>query len=369
MDLWKQFIATEERLLQEADSLGDFLSQFRSCVSPQLIGDRDWERILARSRELPVTLAAFPFGFEVPLHSPEPTADFGMSLLGGSKTAAFFQERGQAEGAETSAVAVAGLLDATDPEESPLRRIAGRKMLLEYDVDSAPDNTCPDPGIFMYPDKTMLIGDGSSERFRNLGVVVDAIASAAGLDLKDADRRQIEQVYMALTPETSIWGIGAFPSRKKGIRLAAVGFKKASDVTSFLERAGWPRQQPAIDAVVPRLEERNAFAHMGVHIDVDEGGMGSKLGLSFYAQEGEWLKDIRHWTALIDGMREEGFAVPEKLSELINWSVGSESLSGQSGTFVRVRGIHHVKFVLVGDQIEQVKAYIFMLIFSWPFMF
>ena len=64
-------------------------------------------------------------------------------------------------------------------------------------------------------------------------------------------------------------------------------------------------------------------------------------------------------------MREKQLAVPEKLSELLTWS-GSENFSGESGPFALVHGIHHIKFTLVDDQVEQVKAYVFFLMFAWP---
>lgn len=369
MDIVKQYLATEDRLLCEADSMGDFMDGLRNRFSPRLIGDRGWEDTLRRARELPVTMAAFPFGFEVPLHISSPVVDFGVSLIGGTQTAEYFEKKGQTESADTSVISVANLLRKTKSEDSLLRRIAGSKMLFEYDIDSAPHGTSPEPGIFLYPDKKVLIGDGGSQRLRDFGIVVDAVASVTGWDLNAIERKQLERVYMALTPEVSIWGIGVFPSRGKGIRLTVVGFRKTSDVRSFLERVDWPGQHSTIDAIALGLEKRDAFVYMGVHMDIDENGVGPKLGLSFYAQETEWLKDIQHWTPLIEGLREEGHVVSEKLSELVNWSAGPETLSGKSGQFMLLRGIHHIKSVLVEDQVDQIKAYLFLLMFSWPFSF
>ena len=366
MSIKEQWSATEERLLREASSLGEFLWQFRDRIPPLLVGDQAWEGVLGRTRDLPVTMAAFPFGFELPLHNPQPVADFGVSVVGGSKSAAFFEEKGRAEAADSSTAGIAWLLGETEPEESALRRVAGRKMLLEYDIDLTPDSAPPDPGIFLYPDKDLLVGGSASHRLQDLGIVVDAVAFATGLDLNAAERRQIEQVYLAMEPDTCIWGIGAFPSRKGGIRLAVTGSKKASDVVTFLERIGWPGQRAAVEAIVSPLEERNAFAYMGVHLDMSEDGVGPTLGLSFYAKEGQWLKDVRHWAPLIDGIHEADIAVPEKLAELVKWSSGSESVSGRSGQFLLVRGIHHIKLVLVGDQVKQVKGYVFLLMLGWP---
>ena len=369
MDIIKQYRATEERLLAEADSMGDFLSRFRNYLPPQLVGDSGWEGALDRARQLPPTVAAFPFGFELPLKTSLPLADFGVSLIGETRTAQYFEEKGQAEDAAVAEARAAGLLRQSKAEDSPLRRIAGSKMLFEYDVDSAPEGSSPDPGIFLYPDKKKLVCDGDSQRLKDLYTVVDAVASAVEWELNAAERQQVERIYMALTPETYIWGIGTFPSRKKSIRLAVVGFRKTGDVLAFLERIGWPGQAAAVDAIAPGLEKRGAFVYMGVHIDIDERGVGPKLGLSFYVQEAEWLKDIQHWMPLMEGLREEGHINPEKSSELINWSGGQEILTGKSGQFMLMRGIHHMKAALADDQVEQVKAYIFLLIFSMPFSF
>ena len=362
MNIDEHWAHTEERLLHEADSLAALLQRLRGRIPPAMIGDRAWEALVERARELPVTLAAFPFGFELPLHELRPDADLGVSVVGGSRTAAAFERAGRAKDAEPSTAGIAWLLGELEREDSPLGRIAGRKMLLEYDIDPSGGGAQPAPGVFLYPEDRVLAGDG--QRFADLGVVVDAVASATGRNPETAGRRQIERVYLATAPELSVRSVGAFPARESGIRLAITGFRKTRDVVAFLERAGWPGRRPAVASIASPLEERRAFAHMGVHLDVGAGGVGPTLGLSFYAREEQWLKDVRHWTALIDGIREARLAVPEKLSELAGSSSGATSLFGKSGPFLLVRGIHHIKLVLAGDRVEQVKAYVFLLMLA-----
>ena len=235
----------------------------------------------------------------------------------------------------------------------------GRKMLLEYDVDLEPHGTRQAPGIFLYPIEDALVGAG--RRFQDLGAVYDALVSVSGWSPDVVEREQLEQVYRTLTPDTCIKAIGTFPSRERLVRIAVTGFRKARDVVAFLERAGWPGQRSIVDDTVSFFEKRDAFAYLGVHFDIRAGGVGPSMGLSFFAQEQEWLKDIRHWTALIDGLREQGCALSEKLSELANWSTGSTTLFGKSGPFMLVRGIHHVKLVIAEGQVEQAKAYVFFL--------
>ncbi len=359
MNLEEHWDATEESLLREARSLKDLLAQFRSRTSPLLIGDQEWARLLERAAELPSTMAAFPFGLELPLHEARSKADLGVSLYGGSRSAAFFAERGQSENGDQSVARITWLLDQTGSEESPLRRVAGRKMLLEYDIPLTERDAFPDPGIFLYPDEGVLVGDRSDQRLRDLGVVVDAVISGAGWDFNPAERRQVEQVYLAMKPDTCIRAVGVFPSRSRAIRLAITGFRTTRDLTAFLERAGWPGRHSMVTSVVSPLEERGAFAYLGVHFDVLAGEVGPTLGLSFYAQEGQWLKDFHPWSSLIDGIHEAGFAVPEKLSALADSSCGVEALFVKSGIIMLLRGIHHIKLVLTGDKVEQVKAYIF----------
>lgn len=361
MNLENQWAATEELLEREADSLGELLEQLRGRISPVLIGDPEWERLLERAHPMPATMAAFPFGFELPLHELQARSDFGVSVIGGSRTAAFFEKAGRSEDADPSVARIAWLLKETEAEDSPLRRVAGRKMLLEYDIDSTGRGRHPDPGVFLYPAEQVLMGDRSRQRLRDLGVVTDAVASATGREMDAAKRRQVEKVYLAMEPDSSIWGIGAFPARGSGLRLAITGFRSTRSIVAFLERAGWPGRHSIVESTVSRFEERNAFAYLGVHFDVQADGVGPTLGLSFYTAKGQWLKDMRHWTPLINGIGEDRLAVPEKLATLADSWSGSETLFGKSGPFVLVRGIHHIKFTVLGDRIEQVKAYVFML--------
>ena len=364
MRLEDQWAATEQQLAREAESLGEILAKLRGHISPVLVGGTGWERLLERARDLPATMAAFPFGFELPLHENEPNADFGVSLIGGSRSAAFFEREGQSPDASPSAAGIARLLDAMEPDDTPLRRVAGKRMLLEYDIDRGSDGPRPEPGIFLYPDSKTLIGDG--RRFPDVNIMLDAVSRAAGWSLPDDERGEAERVYLALTPETGVRSVGTFRSRGRGLRLAMTGFKTAGEIVAFLENAGWPGEHSTAADIVSRLEQHDAFAYMGVHFDLGAGGIGPKLGLSFFAREAEWLKDVRHWAALIDALREEPIVVQEKLSALAETSSGSETLFGKSGPMVLLRGIHYIKLVLIQDRLEQVKAYVFLLLMSPP---
>ncbi len=363
---------TQERLAAEADSMGGLLEGLRNLIPPALIGEAEWEGLLGVARELPSTMAAFPFGFELPLNERRPRADLGVSLVGGTGAAAVFQQKARSGSTDSSAAGIALFLSETDSEESPLREVVGRKMMLEYDVGSALGGSRPDPGIFLRPAERPIVGDGAGQRIRDVDVVLDALVSAAGWTPDAAERRQVERVHLAQEGDTQIESIGVFPSRERAIRLAVTGFRNSRAVMAFLERVGWPGQSPVAAATLARLAERGGFVEMGVHLDVDAGGVGPTLGLSYLAKERR-AKDPRHWldrpdlwTAFIDGLREESLAVPEKLSALAKWAPGPTTLFGVLGPFVLLRGVHHIKLVLAGDRIEQVKGYPFMALLTPP---
>lgn len=342
--------------------MGELLARLRPHVSPRLIDGPCWELLLERACETPSTMAAFPFGFEIPLHDPELRADFGVSLVGDSRSAAHYQEKGKAPDVDSSTAALARLLDETDREDSDLRRIVGRKMLLEYDIEVASPQTRPDPGIFLYPVGDVLAGGG--RRFEDLATVYEAIVSACGWSTDAGEREQLERLYLTLQPDFLIRAVGGFPSRERTVRVAVTGFRKAAELVAFLETAGWPGQSSKIDSIVTFFDKRNAYAYLGAHFDIRPDGLGPAMGLSFFADEREWLKDIRHWTGLIDGIRDQGYAISEKLSELAAWSTGSTTVFGASGAYMLVRGIHHVKLTITPDRLEQVKGYVFFLMMS-----
>ena len=354
----------EEHMLAQAGSVGELMEQFRGRISPALIDGAGWDKLLERARGLPVSLATSGFGFELPLHDSEPKADFGVPLIEGSRSAAHYEEWCRSQPASVSTTALVPLLREMGRDGSALRRIAGKKLLLEFDVEPARRGAPPEPGIFLDPDDDVLPGDGSAERFRDLGVVADAVLAVGGCVPDAAERRQLEHVFMAMSPDTHIGAVGTFPSRTRVLRLAVMGFRKTCALKAFLERAGWPGRPAALAPFVSDLEERGAFAHLGVHLDVQAAGVGPALGVSVYARDTQWLKDIEPWIPLIDSLRRKGLAVPEKLSALANSWSGAEVVFGRRSTFLIVRGIHHVKLVQAGDRIEQVKAYVFFLVFA-----
>ena len=359
MSVREDWVYTEERLADLTGSMAQLLMAIRAYISARLIEGDGWQELLVRASEVPATLGAFPFGFEIPLQDERTTADFGVTLVGGSRTAAGYQERNRLGETDRSAATLAWLLNETDREDSLLRRAVGRKMLLEYDIDPMPGDERPDPGVFLYPVDDVLAS--GSERLRELDAIHDALAHVGGWDQDPAERRVLRRLYRTLPPDTLIRACGTFPSRERTMRIAVTGFRTACDVRAFLERADWPGSAAAVEDTVSFFETRQAFAYLGVHFDITGDGVGPRLGLSFFAREREWLKDIRFWTALLDSLNGQEYALSDKLQELTRCSTGSTTLMSRSGPIMLVRGIHHIKLVITGDQVDQAKAYVFFL--------
>ncbi|MCY4156310.1 MAG: hypothetical protein OXF66_02570 [Gammaproteobacteria bacterium] len=373
MDFDREWTANEDGLLREADSLAALLARIGGCFPPVLIRGEGWRRLLDQAAGLPASLAAFPMWMGFSMRGPRPAADLAVSLVGGSRSAVFFQDESAAGKRPSCAAAVASLLKETAPDKAPLRRIAGNRVLLDYSMDSMRRARRSDPGIFLYPIKRTLPGGARQRRPGNLGVVLDAILRAMDWERDSAERRNAEQVYSALKRDTRIAAVGVFPSRGKGIRLMALGFGEARAAAEFAQRAGWPGRHSALAAILSRLEQCGALdgMRMGVDLQASAQGVGPSLDLHIFSENtiyesAGWFKDPQHWDALIDGMREEGLIAAEKSQALAEWSSGAEMLFGKSGPFVLLRRLHHVKLVMAEERLEQINAYVFMLMGALP---
>ena len=357
---------TQDRLADEGGTMGDLIGHFRNRVSPILVGDTEWNRILECARQLPITMGALPFGFELPLHEPAPVADFGASLTSGTGGAAFFRQRAEADRTDETARAITRLFEQVDSENSPLRPIVGRKLMLEYDIGSAREAERPVPGMFLRPGERPILGAG--HQVDDVGIVVDALVSCAGWRSNDAEREYVRRAYLAQPEDTRMDSFGVFPSRSRSIRLAIMGFKTRQAICSYLENTGWPGRIPAVDSVISRFQERVSIVRTGANLDVQEAGVGPTLGLTLivrqrYTKDSRyWLDGLTDWDPFLEALRHEDLVVPEKLEALAGWVSKPTTLFAKTGRFVLLRGIHHIKLVMAGDRLRRAKAYVFMVL-------
>ena len=366
MDIDEAVALTQDRLAEEGGTMGELLGHFRNRISPILIGDPEWERILVCARKLPVTIGALPFGFELPLHERRPEADLGVSLSSGTRTAAFVRERARTDRADETAKAITRLFGRMDAENSPLRDIVGRKIMLEFDTGPARDSELPRPGMFLRPGERPIVG--ARGQSNDVGMVVDALVSYAGWERNDAERENVQRAYRAQPRDTRMDSFGVFPSRPRAVRLAIMGFKAQRELCSYLENAGWPGRLPAVDSVISRFKKRANVVRTGANIDVQEEGIGPTLGLTpivkqrYTGDSHYWLDGPTDWDPMLEALSHEELVVPEKLAALAGWISKPTTLFAKSGNYVLLRGIHHIKLVMSGNQLRKVKAYVFMVL-------
>ena len=357
---------TQDRLAQEGSTMGELLGHFRRSTSRSLIGGPEWERILACAEQLPITMGALPFGFELPLQSCRPEADFGVSLASGTATAAFFEQRARRNKSDEVARAITKLFGQMDEEDSSLREIAGRKLMLEYDIGSAKEKERSMPGMFLRPGERPILG--ACGQANDVVAVVDALVSCVGWELKDAERKHVERAYLAQPEDTRMDSFGIFPSRSRSIRLAIMGFKSRQELGSYLGNLGWPGQFQAVESVIARISERVNIVRTGVNVDIAEPGVGPTLGLTLivkqrYTKDSRyWLDGLTDWDPFLNALGHEDLVVPDKLAALADWVSKPKTLFGKSGQFILLRGIHHIKLVISDDQLKEAKAYVFLVL-------
>ncbi|MDE0416568.1 MAG: hypothetical protein OXI95_06495 [bacterium] len=366
MDTDKAIALTQDLLAQEGGTMGDLLGHFRNRVSPTLIDDAEWERVLACARTLPITMGALPFGFELPLHVPAPQADLGVSMASGTRSAEFFRERARVDRTDETLGTLMRLFSHMEGDVSPLRDIVGRKVMLEYDIGSAEGGTPSRPAVFLRPGERPIVGAG--DQVNDVLLVGDTLVSSHGWTMGAGQRKALSQTYLAQPEDTRMDSFGMFPSRSRAIRLAIMGFGSRRQIETFLARADWPGEAAAVDAVMARFMERVNIVRTGVNIDVTEEGLGPALGLTpivrqRYTKDSRyWLDGLTDWAPFLDALSHEDIVVPGKLEALAGWVTKPEPLFARSGRYVLLRGIHHIKLVMSANRLCKAKAYVFMVL-------
>ena len=365
MDTDKAIAVTQERLGGEGESMADLLGKFRDRISPTLVGEPQWQRILACGARLPIELGALPFGFELPLQERQPLADLGVSMTSTATTTTFFEGVERNNETKETARAVLSLFEQMEASEE-LRSIVGRKLMLEYDTGSDDFDLASRPGMFLRPGERPITG--ASGQSNDVRTVVDALVSAVGWERSEAERLNVEHAYFAQPEDTRTDSFGVFPSRPRSFRLAVMGFKTQQEVRAYLERIGWPGSISAVESVISRFNERADVVRTGFNIDVLEEGIGPELGLTLivkqrYTKDSRyWLDGLTEWDPFLKALRQEEIVITEKLVELAGWIAKPTVLFAKSGRFVLLRGIHHIKLVVSNDQLTKAKAYVFMVL-------
>lgn len=366
MDIEKATAITEDRLSEEGEKLSELLENFRDRISPVLIGPTQWLRILNRAATLPIEMGAFPFGFELPLHEPLPEADMGVSFASGTKTASLFQEQQRIDKSNWTTEFVERLFRQMESPDATLREIVGRKLMLEYDIGSAGEDSRAEPGLFLRPNERPIIG--ATGQIHDVRTVVDALVASVDWPRNETERANVDRVYLRQPEDTRIDSFGVFPSRTRSIRLAIMGFKTQDEVADYLNEIEWPGKTLAVESVISRFRERTDVSRIGINIDVRETGIGPSIGLVLivkqrYTKDSRyWLDGLTDWDPFLNALEQEEIVLPEKLKELRRWVSKPTVLFAKSRRFVLMRGIHHIKLVVANEGMVHAKAYIYLIL-------
>lgn len=362
---FKQALAqTQSRLSQEGSDMGLLFEQSKSWTTETLVGENEWKRIVACTKDLPITMGTFPFGFEFPLHTRKPQADIGVTLKGVTSASKYFLERAKHSESDLLAGTIANLFKQIE-DNFFLRSIVDQKVMMEFDVGSVKEVIPELPGFFLYPGMNPI--SGGMGKVKEVLTVADALYSCAGWKLDRAEKDKLEQIYLAQPNNTRMDSFGIFPSRSRGIRLAVMGLSTATAIDSFLKAIEWPGDTSIVQGVAKSLHERVQIVQSGVNLDVNEEGLGSTLGLTAIVKLRHpndpqyWLDDTNLWTPFLDALGQEEIVVKEKLEALKGWMSMPTILYGNTGRFVVLRGIHHIKLVISEGALSKVKAYVFMV--------
>ena len=340
------------------------LVECRALFPTALVDSAGWERLLARSRSLPRSVADAHFGFEFRLGEASRDADLFVAVLPGSDLSRhYICEGARAEPGSAAAGLGAGLREqAADPESFLACSVVG--TVLEYDLSGlAPGGPSPSPGVFLAPRRS---APGSREGFvehSDPEGLLAALAAMVGWSSREEVLRKVERVFAAL-PETGyVFQAGALPGRSpKAFRILLKGVA-GEDVPGLLERLEWPGPTAAAAEALAFVDD--LVAYVAVSMDVTEQGLCPRLGLELYRPLKWFAVDRTGWNPFIDRIVERGWCLAAKADGLRRWPGAERLLDGEGVRLVR-QGVNHVKVVVEAGVRTVAKAYCGMDIRPYP---
>ena len=353
--------------MREGRTMEDLLMHFRSWMSHDLVGISGWRHLCERARRLPITMGSHPFGFEVPLHAREPCANLSVVLASGTRSAIDFVERAQTDGNEKSACALLQLFERIESDDSNLRAIIGRKLMLEYITGPDGHGECSQPRKFLRADQRPIIG--VRNQLNDVDTVANALASLVDWQMNDICAQHLRRVYLALPDGVRMDSFGIVPqpaTRSCVIRVAITGFRLRAEIRGFLDRLDWSGSLSAVNSVFDRFEQRMHIVRVGLNVEVEQSGIGPTLGLMFIGRQKHirdshsWLDGLTDWDPLVDALCAEEIIQQKKLAALTHWTSKPTRLYAKSGSLIALRGIHHVKLVICAGELKQINAYLYL---------
>ena len=302
-----------------------------------LVDDRGWMRLVARVGNLPPSAADAMFGFECRLDHREASADLLLSVPPDAAFADSLIRTGAADGRRTASLS--RLLSALKEKGSPFAPVVDL-LALEFDVAGV--EHAPAPGVFLR--------STAESGYADPWLLTAAISVAAGWNEDPCERNAVGRVLAALPPGAAVRWAGAFPDRRRAVRLLirALG----DGVAGFLTRIGWPGEVTAVEEILAPWRACGLDNHV-LAVDV-AGGVGPVVGLELSRTR----RSSGVWQQALEMMARAGWCLSEKAAALRR-ATRSERLFSPAGVSELHCGIHHVKLAVArGTAAASAKAYV-----------
>jgi hypothetical protein len=326
-------------------------------VPDQLIGSESRARIQAIASRLPAILASSMFGFECPLATDHPEADFLVSVSGANGAALL------------SETAASAMQNGSAPAWSSVAELAeiwaneGRvdNVWLEFDLGG---ETRFVPNLFFQPVYTASDHNELHDILSQTGTII--LGRLISQELADSLNRCID----ALPERARIFQVGAMRARSSfGLRLC-VDQIYLDRILFYLDQIGYPGDLEFVRKTFISLQRRtDAYA---LHLDLSPE-VNARIGLECYVdfRAAEVLHRIR-LQQLLDFLVEAGVCSKSKASGVAQfpgtadvrhhsaqWPPNLRKMAdflGRSSMFRR--RLHHIKITWSKSNTLQAKAYL-----------
>lgn len=327
-------------------ALGEYLTTAVTPFVPaELISPNAFLRIQAAAGALPGAMTDF-FGFECPLGTDEPLADFLICcrIRHGSRE---FLASQMPDALRERPVwsRVAAFACEWTKLESPLFH-GVHNLWFEFDLNRG-DPPEAAPSVFLGSDR---LGRSSPEECAWLTDL--ALPLLLGHELDPAVRRQVTRSLGLLPPEARLFQIGLMLSRPSApVRLCLRGIPHAV-LGAYLKELDWPGSTAELEPLLAALGEHAER----IDLDFDAANrIQPKIGLECYLGPGR-----ARLSRFLDYLVASEFCTAQKAQAIELWSGmtdGPEPPDGD-GRRVFIRAFHHAKIVYEPGAPVQAKAYL-----------
>lgn len=330
-------------------SASDPLEAARRYLSPALVDEAAWTRVLAVAREFPVFAT---FGFEMRLGEEEAAADFFIGvfrpeeerriLAGLHPTMDLAEPIRSHPGWKQVRTLVRDWIASRDPEWEGVG-----SLWLEFDTAST---RSAEPAPLAYAPSIFV---GPSRPGEHLGHPAALARRLAGRQRTPA---ALERVLATPAAVRTLQHVGTMLGRPGSALRLCLWPPDRQAVVPLLRELGWPG---SLSAVAGLLEQVAAWGPRFTMVDIDIGeSLGPKLGLEFSVLSGTGTGPAPSWPDFLDRLVAAGLCLPHKRDGLLAWSGAHRVHLVWPRTYLRIPS--HVKVVYQDGRPLEAKAYMYL---------